>query len=327
MRDKKKDTSSFSSAEKIPRNKKGAAITKVQELVYELKVGDAMHKNMITASVDTSMRQLREILRSHRISGTPIMDGDKLVGIVSIEDFIKWLAEGGKDCSIREKMTKNVKTLYADEPLVHAVSKLEQMGFGRFPVLDRQSNKLVGVITKGDIIESLLRELEVDYHEEEIHRYRASHIFEDIIADKATLTFQYSVKAKDFSRAGEVSSALRKTLNRLGIHPNIVRRAAIASYEAEMNVVIYTDGGEIVMTVRPDKIQIDVKDSGPGIADIKKAFEPGYSTAPDWVRELGFGAGMGLCNIKKCSDETVLNSTVGKGTHLKVSINMNTAER
>lgn len=296
--------------------------TKVQELVYELKVGDAMRKNIITTAPDTLMSELREILRVNRISGTPVTKDGKLVGIVSIEDFIKWLANGEHDCPIKDKMTKDVKVLYADEPLVHAVQLLERHGFGRLPVINRQDAKLVGVITKGDIIETLLHKLEIDYHEEEIHRYRASHIFEDIIADKTTLSFQYNIKGKDFNRAGEVSSGLRKTLMRLGVPPQIVRRAAIASYEAEMNVVIYADNGELLVRVRPDKVEIDVKDAGPGIPDIAKALEPGYSTAPEWVRELGFGAGMGLTNIQKCADKMELNSTVGEGTHLKVIINM-----
>ena len=298
--------------------------TKIQELIYELKIRDVMTQNAITVKPETLMSELRDVLRDNRISGTPVMNGDKLVGLISIEDFIKWLADGGKDCPIEEKMTSDVKTLYSDEPLVHAVSKLDQYGFGRFPVVDREDGRLVGIIAKGDIMEGLIRELEVDYREEEIHRYRASHIFEDIIADKTTLLFQYHVKGRDFNRAGEVSSGLKKSLARLGIHPHIVRRAAIASYEAEMNLVIYTDGGEISTKVEPEQIQITVEDSGPGIPDVKKALEPGYSTAQNWVRELGFGAGMGLSNIQKCADRMDLTSTVGKGTHLRISIDMKT---
>lgn len=297
-------------------------LTKVQELVYELKVSDAMTKKVIALAPQSLMSELREVLRSNRISGTPIVEGGRLVGIISIEDFIKWLSDGGRDCAIKDKMIVNVKTLYADEPLVHAVSKIEKYGFGRLPVLDRDSAKLVGVITKGDIIVRLLKEIEVGYLEEEIHHYRASHIFEDIIADKTTLTFQYYIKGKDFTRAGEASVGIRKTLLRLGIRPDIVRRAAIASYEAELNLVIYTDGGDMEVKVQPDKININAKDSGPGIPDIEKAMEPGFSTAPEWVRELGFGAGMGLNNIKKCADKMNLDSTVGKGTYLKISINM-----
>lgn len=297
-------------------------LTKVQELIYELKVRDAMTQNVITVKSENLMSELREILRSNRISGTPVMDGNELVGIISIEDFIKWLTDGGKDCPIKSRMTTDVKTLYADEPLIHAVSRLEKSGFGRFLVVDRQNGRLMGIITKGDIIEKLLQELEIDYHEEEIHRYRASHIFEDIIGDKTTLSFQSYVKGKDFNRAGEVSSGIKKTLTRLGIHPQIVRRAAIASYEAEMNLVVFTEGGEITVKVQPNKILIDVKDSGPGIPDIKKALEPGYSTAPQWVRELGFGAGMGLNNIQKCADKMDITSALGKGTHLEIMVDI-----
>ena len=296
--------------------------TKIQELVYELKVCDAMKKDIITTTPDMSMSDLREILRSNRISGTPVMDGDRLAGVISIEDFIMWLDSDEKDCPIGDKMITDVDTLYANEPLVHAVGKLEKTGYGRFPIVDRKTKKLVGIITKRDIIERLLRKLEIEYHEEEIHRYRASHIFEDIIGDKVALTFQSAVKGKDFSRAGEASSGLKKTLERLGIHPHIVRRAAIASYEAEMNLVIYTDGGTITASVQPGKIRIDVNDSGPGIADIEKALQPGYSTASDWVRELGFGAGMGLVNIKKCADTMELVSSEGSGTHLRININL-----
>jgi len=300
--------------------------TKVQELVYELKIRDVMMRNVITTAPDTSMSELREVLKSNRISGTPVVENDKLVGIISIEDFIKWLGDGAVDCPIKDKMTREVKALYEDEPLVHAVSKLDKTGFGRFPVIDRQNRKLVGIITKGNIIERLLQKLEIDYQEEEIHRYRASHIFEDIVADKVLLTFQSHVKGQDFDRAGEASSSLKKTLQRLGIHPQIVRRAAIASYEAEMNVVIYTNGGDIIVQVRPDQINIYVNDSGPGIEDVEKAMRPGYSTASEWVRELGFGAGMGLVNINKCADEMNLTSKVGQGTHLKISIDIKDAQ-
>ena len=89
-----------------------------------------------------------------------------------------------------------------------------------------------------------------------------------------------------------------------------------------MNVIIYTEGGEMTVKAEPRKIHIKADDSGPGIPDIEKAMQPGFSTAPDWVREMGFGAGMGLNNIKKCSDKMILNSIVGKGTCLEVTINI-----
>jgi anti-sigma regulatory factor (Ser/Thr protein kinase) len=162
--------------------------------------------------------------------------------------------------------------------------------------------------------------LEIDYREEELHRYRASHIFEDIIADDIALVFGYRIAAGDIFRAGEASSGLRKTLSRLGIRPHVIRRVAVATYEAEMNIVIFTDGGELVAEVRPDSIRIDALDKGPGIPDIERAMQPGYSTAPTWVQEMGFGAGMGLPNIQACADEMRLESKVGVGTHLEIII-------
>ena len=293
---------------------------KIRELGYELKVRDAMDRNLITVQPETPMNKLRGVLRSNRISGIPVIDKDKLVGVVCVEDLVNWLRAGANNCSVEEKMSKNVVTLYTDEPLIHAINKFEQYGFFHFPVLERENRELAGTITREGIIRGLLKKLEIDYREEEIRHYRASHVFEDMLADKTSLIFQYYVVGQDFNRAGESASALKKTLKRLGTHPEIVRRAAIAVYEAEMNLVIFARSGEIIVKVDPNQIRIEVEDSGPGIPDIEKAMQPGYSTAPDWVRELGFGAGMGLNNIKKCVDEMNVTSIVGKGTRVEMYV-------
>jgi len=288
-------------------------------LVYEIRVGDVMKKGVITVRPESTMGQLGVILREKRISGTPVVDHGKLVGIISIDDFIGWLVRRQEDCPVGSKMTKNVRTLYADEPVVHAVNKFDQLGFGRFAVIDRGSEELVGIITKGDIIEGLLKKLEIDYNEQS-NRSSIKHFFDDVLADRSALFFQYSVAGHDFNRAGESSSRLKTTLQRLGLAPQIVRRVAIATYEAEMNLIIYTEGGEIRVRVEPHKILVRVEDSGPGIPDIEKALQPGYSTAPEWVRELGFGAGMGLQNIRNCASKMGLRSVVGKGTWLRINI-------
>jgi CBS domain-containing protein len=285
---------------------KGKEVTKLQELTYELKAGDAMTRAVITVTPQTTMAEFREILRVRRITGTPVMENGQLVGIISIEDLIKALASGESRATV-------------GEPLVHVVGQFARLGYGRFPVVDRSGN-LVGIITQGDIVRALLKKLEVEYHEEEIHRYRASHIFEDILADEMALVLGYHVVGKDFHAAGAASSSLKTTLNRLGIPPPVIRRVAVATYEAEMNIVVFTDGGEIVAEVRPDRIRVEALDKGPGIPDIELAMQPGYSTAPEWVREMGFGAGMGLPNIKACADVMRLKSTVGVGTHLEIII-------
>jgi CBS domain-containing protein/anti-sigma regulatory factor (Ser/Thr protein kinase) len=297
-------------------------VTKLQELIYELKIEQVMTPEVISVSPDDSLRHLKEVLRVNRISGAPVLREGELVGITSIEDLIKALEKGEIDSSVGESMTTNVQTVFADESIIQAVNKFARLGFGRLPVIDRQG-KLVGMLTQGDVVRGLLRQLEMEYHEEEIHRYRASHIFDDIISDQTGLILRYKVKAQDFVRCGEAASKLKRALERLGATPAAVRRVAVASYEAETNLVIHTTkGGELIAEIQPQKIRIVAVDSGPGIPDIQKALQPGYSTATHWIREMGFGAGMGLNNIKACSDDMRLDSKIGVGTRLEIIINL-----
>ena len=297
-------------------------VTKVQELLYELTVSDVMKHNVISIPVETKMSELRDILRSGHISGAPVVDGDELTGIISLQDFIDWLAEGQPDTSVAERMTTEIEGVYVDDSLVSAVEKFNKYGFGRFPVITREDRRVVGIITKGTIVQGLLEKLESIRHEEEDRNQPLSRIFEDIVADEVSLVLKFHIVGEDFQNAGESASGLKKVLKRLNVHPRIIRRAAVATYEAEMNTVIYGKGGEILITIEPHRIQIEVLDSGPGIPDVEKAMQPGYSTATEWVREMGFGAGMGLSNIKKCADQMDITSTVGKGTRLKVTINL-----
>lgn len=135
------------------------------------------------------------------------------------------------------------------------------------------------------------------------------------------IAIDYFIKGMDFLAAGEASSKIKHTLQLIGFRPEIIRRAAIAAYESEMNMVIHSTRGMLKTVITPDRIELIAEDEGPGIPDIELAMMEGYSTAPDHVREMGFGAGMGLPNIKKCADEFTLESQVGRGTTLKVIIN------
>ncbi|MGC9373757.1 MAG: ATP-binding protein [Bacteroidales bacterium] len=130
--------------------------------------------------------------------------------------------------------------------------------------------------------------------------------------------FEYDIEGGDFSKAGNVSSLLKKTLKQLVGNHKIVKRIVVAMYEAEVNVVAHAYSGKVIIDINTDKISIQVKDKGPGIEDIEQAMQDGYSTASEQVREMGFGAGMGLSNIKNNSDEFELNSKVGEGTELKI---------
>lgn len=130
----------------------------------------------------------------------------------------------------------------------------------------------------------------------------------------------YQVPADDFTRAGEASSAVKKALKQLGVAPETVRRVAIAMYEGEINMVIHAHGGDIDVTIAPDRVDMVLADRGPGIKDIPKAMQEGFSTAPEAVRNLGFGAGMGLPNMKKYTDEMTVESVPDVGTTVRMAV-------
>ena len=135
-----------------------------------------------------------------------------------------------------------------------------------------------------------------------------------------SIKLHFDVSGDDFTRAGEASGKIKNTLKELGFNPETVRNVAIAMYEAEINLVIHAGGGEIDVEIPPEAVTAVFKDEGPGIADVEKAMQEGFSTAPDNVRNLGFGAGMGLPNIKRYSDEMDIKSTVGVGTVMTIKV-------
>ncbi len=137
-----------------------------------------------------------------------------------------------------------------------------------------------------------------------------------------SLTFHFDVDGEDFTSAGQASVQVKKNLRRLGIPPEIIRQVSIAMYEGEINMVIHAGGGAADVIVSEDKIEIILADKGPGIADINLAMQEGFSTATDSVRSLGFGAGMGLPNMKRYTDEMTIDSVVGEGTTIKMVVNL-----
>ncbi|MBR0121542.1 MAG: anti-sigma regulatory factor [Clostridia bacterium] len=135
------------------------------------------------------------------------------------------------------------------------------------------------------------------------------------------LVFTYNVDGGDFTSAGQASVMVKKNLSQIGFSPEVIRRVSIAMYEGEINMVIHADGGVATVQVNDDCIEIILADKGPGIADVEKAMQEGFSTAPDEVRGLGFGAGMGLPNMKRYTDEMSIDSTVGVGTTITMKVN------
>ena len=136
------------------------------------------------------------------------------------------------------------------------------------------------------------------------------------------IVLTYDISADDFTRAGEASSDVKRKLKQMGVDPEAIRKVAIAMYEGEINMVIHAKGGLITVEITPQQIKMILADVGPGIPDVELAMQAGYSTAPDQVRSLGFGAGMGLPNMKKNSDTMDIQTVLGQGTTVTMTVNM-----
>lgn len=137
------------------------------------------------------------------------------------------------------------------------------------------------------------------------------------------MNLEHTVEGGDFTHAGSASSQVKKVLKQLNVDPKLIKRVVVCLYEAEVNVVAHSYGGTIYTTITTDKIYMKLVDNGPGIPDIDLAMQKGYSTASTKVREMGFGAGMGLPNIQNNADDFNIQSEVGKGTTLEISVNIN----
>ncbi len=296
--------------------------TKKQELIYNLPIEHVMRKNVITVTPETTIRQLKEILKTNRISGAPVLDNGHLVGIVSMEDLIKALEAGDLDVPVGQRMTRQLITVMEKASIIEAVKKFSQFNVGRLLVVNGQGD-LTGILTGSDITRGLLEAISLDDQAKEVKRRPRIIFRQDVVSDETSLILRYHIEAKDFKSGGSASSKIKRAMEQLGISPQILRRVAICAYEAEMNLIIHTDaGGELIVEIEPDLIRMTVADSGPGIPDVEKAMSPGFSTAPNWIQELGFGAGMGLSNINKCADSLTIDSDPGSGTLMNIVIHL-----
>jgi CBS domain-containing protein/anti-sigma regulatory factor (Ser/Thr protein kinase) len=294
-------------------------ISVAQVLVYELRVRDAMSTPVVSAAPGDSLRTIQHLLKAHRISGVPIVENGALVGMVSLEDIINALDQDYIDEPAEKRMTRGMQTLRDHQSLVRAVSEFDRYGFGRFPVVN-SGGELVGIITQGDITSCLMRHLEKRAEEATAREaiLRAGHAAD--FKGSKVVVIRAHIKAGDFDNAGKISQKMRQILRARGIEPDIRRRATIVAYEAETNVIIHSIGGDLKATISNDKVEIEAVDAGPGIERIDLAMQEGWSTAGPLARELGFGAGMGLPNMKKCSDVFDIQSEMGVGTRLRSEI-------
>ncbi|MDR1903120.1 MAG: CBS domain-containing protein [Treponema sp.] len=288
----------------------------VLELIYQLKIKDVMVSAVITAEKTDTMRRIQTVMRENFISGVPIIEDQRLVGLVSIEDIITALDKGFIECTAEERMTRNIIVLEDDMPLSFAISYLNKYRYGRFPVLNKKQ-EIVGILTSKDVIRTLLVEMNREVLRlEKIHQnaVRAPDNYSEM---------EFSTVRYDFELAGRASTEIKKALKHRSIDPKIIRRVAIASYELEINQVVHSNGGTISCSIQPDKVVIVASDTGPGIPDVNQALQEGWSTANEWIRSLGFGAGMGLANTKRVSDEFFIQSKAGEGTVVRSVVFIN----
>lgn len=305
-----------------PRGEAGG-VSLAQVLVYELRVRDAMTHELRTAAPGDSLRSIQLMMKAHRISGVPIVADGALLGIVSIEDIVHALDKGHINDRAETWLTHNPVIMRDHYSLVRAVAEFDRYGFGRFPVLDA-TGSLVGIITRGDITSALMHHLE--RRAEEAVRKEAARVAATTGAPPAPdeaahrLVLNAEVRAGDYDSAGKLSQRLREILRARGVDPNIRRRATIIAYEAETNIIIHSIGGHLTATITPDRVTLEAVDSGPGIENLDLAMQEGWSTAGPLAREFGFGAGMGLPNIRRSADHLDIKSDLVAGTRVHAEV-------
>jgi len=292
-------------------------ISIVSELLNQLKVRDVMTRSICTVTPDKTLRVVQHLMRDKKISGVPVVEGSRLIGIISLDDIIRALDRGEINMRVWEKMSRRVVTVEDHVSVVKAIDEMEKSGFGRLPVLDKDGD-LVGILTHWDVVRKLVVMLqEVAMQAEQRER---SILARTGSSQPEVTTLDFDVEHDDFENAGRASSAVKKALQARNVDPAVIRRVAVGMYEAELNIVIHSTGGTMAARIYSDRIEVAALDRGPGIADVNLAMKEGFSTASEKVREMGFGAGMGLPNIKRCSDVFTISSALGEHTEVSFTV-------
>jgi CBS domain-containing protein/anti-sigma regulatory factor (Ser/Thr protein kinase) len=293
---------------------------RVQELIYGLRISEVMTNKVFAVSRNCAMHDVRAIMKENAISGVPVVDSKRVVGIVTMNDLMNALEQGAMDDCVTKWMVGEVQTLAADMPLSFAISAFGKFPFRQFPVVNK-ANELVGIITFRNINLALIRELSRQLREMENKHENPPE------PNSLTLVKIYQLHRYDFENGGKASSEIKRFLKERGISPKLIRRVAVASYELEINLVAHSIGGMLCFDINEGQVKISSHDRGPGIADVGKALTEGFSTANEWIRSQGFGAGMGLPNVQRVSDEFDIRSAVGMGTMVQAIIYLNPEEK
>lgn len=292
------------------------------ELIQRLKVRDVMTTKLATVPRSAPLRQVQELMRKKKISGVPVEENGRFFGLVSIDDIIRALGGGYIDEACSLHMTTKLVVLEDDMPLSFALRYFDRYHYGRFPVLNRDQ-RLVGIICQRDINRALLVELT-----RELHRLESSSS-ENAEKDGSASIYvlrEFPICKYDFENAGKAATQIKQLLQEKKFPAKIIRRIAVAAYELEINLCVHSDGGVLSWQMSNGRAEVIARDAGPGIEDVEWACRDGTSTANEWIRSLGFGAGMGLVNVKRVSDEFEISSKKGSGTTVKSVIYADTAE-
>ena len=286
---------------------------RIQELAYGLKVRDVMTRKIFAVTRTCTMRDVQTIMKNNGISGVPVVDDSHVVGIISMNDIMNAFVDGYMDDAVDRHMVPDVQTLSDEVPVTFAMSAFSKYSFRRFPVVN-QKNELVGIITPRNINLALIRELS-----RQLDKIEEGGV-QPVDGELTAFHRVYRLARYDFEHGGRASAELKKVLQKRGVSPKLIRRAAIASYELEINIVAHSHGGTFTVLIDGGRVRITANDFGPGIPDVEAAMTEGVSTANDWIRSQGFGAGMGLPNAKRVSDEFEIQSGVEMGTMVKAII-------
>lgn len=280
-----------------------ASLTPFNEALYDLRVREAMSAGPVTLGVDATMLDAQHLMRDHRVSGIPIVnDARELLGLVSIQDVVEALVDHDISAPVGQWMTSKVVTVRDDLPLIQAVNEMHRRGFGRLPALDKDG-RLAGILTQGDITRAVMYRLNEEAKAAEEREHKALARTLQLSGEQPGVErIETPAEAMNLDTAGTFASSVKKALKRRGVEPDIVRRAAVAAYEAEVNVILHSMGGILEGLISSEEVTLVARDRGPGIANLEQALSEGYSTANEVVRALGFGAGMGLPNMQRCAD-------------------------
>ena len=294
----------------------------IMELLQRFKVRDVMKRQIISVARNASLREAQRLMRENRISGLPVCEEGRLYGIVSVNDIITALDNGWIEDTCEKHMACNLVVLEAGMPISFALRYFNNYTYGRFPVLD-SDRKLVGILSQRDVMRALLYELSVEIRK--LERKTSNNVPVHVTGEHY-FRREWAVVRNDLSRAGHAANDIKSILRERKVARSIARRVAVASYELEINICIHSHGGVLVLLISDDTITVTAKDRGPGIPDIEWACRDGTSTANDWIRSLGFGAGMGLSNSKRVADSFDIQSEVGKFTKVTCTFNLNPAD-